>query len=189
MVASPQNSGSYYGGSYSNVQLTVPMSMSCNAGPQLWAGGTVYDTVTNTNLGTNYAILNSNNGYYSGQLVFNLPYSVVAHQLQVQIQVYNNYNNGQYSGLVASSSPTVTINGSSPYYAPSYTTSYYNGSPTGYYNGYYYYSYPSYSYYYYPYYYYNYYYPSSYHYTSCNNGQTIVYYNGNYYYASCYYYH
>ena len=206
MVASSQNSGNYYGGSYAyNVQLTVPMTMSCgNAGPQVWARGTVFDTVSNTNLGTNYATMNSNNGYYSGQLVFNLPSSVVEHQLQVQIQVYNSYNNGQYSGLVATSSPTVTIH-ASPYNAPSsnsyyngYSNSYYNGYPTGYYNGYYYYTYyPSYSYYYngYSYYYYpySYYYssyPSYYHYSSCYNGQTIIYYNGNYYYASCYsYYH
>ena len=212
MAATTQNSGSYYGSSYPyNIQLTVPMTMSCNAGPQVWTTGTAYDTVTNTNLGTIYVTMSSNNGYYSGQLVFNLPSSVVEHQLQVQIQVYNGYNNGQYSGLVATSSPTVTIHASSLYNSnpngygnnyyngyPGYSNSYYNGYPTGYYNGYYYYSYyPSYSYYnngysyYYPYYYYySYSYPYySYHYSSCYNGQTIIYYNGNYYYASCYSYY
>jgi len=204
MAASVLNSGSYYGGSYPyNIQLTVPMTMSCNAGPQVWATGTAYDTITNTNLGTNYLTMSSSNGYYSGQLVFNLPSSVVEHQMQVQIQVYNSYDNGQYSGLVATSSPTVTIHASSLYNSNSYgySNSYYNGYPTGYYNGYYYYSYyPSYSYYnngysyyYYPYsYYYPYYYSYpyySYHYSSCYNGQTIIYYNGNYYYASCYSYY
>ena len=218
MVASTQNgnyqqNGYYYGqNSAYNVQLAVPLSVSCqNTGSQLWATGTVYDTVTGQNLGSTNAIMNMNNGIYSGQLTFNLPSSVVEQQLQVQVQVYNGYNNGQYTGLVGSSSPTVTIHASSLYNYPSTnypSTSYYNGYPTGYYNGYYYYSYPyyypsysyynsGYSYYYSPYYYYypsSYYsysyYPSYYHYSSCYNGQTIVYYNGAYYYASCYsYYH
>jgi len=166
MVASTQNA-SYYGAYNAyNVQLTVPLSMSCqNVGPQVWATGTAYDTVTNTNLGTNNAVMNWNNGYYSGQLVFNLPSSIVQHQLQVQIQVYNNYNNGQYSGLIASSSPTVTVQPSS---SSPYTTSYYNGYPTGCYNGYYYYSYGGYP--------YNYGYPN---YSSCSS----------YYYSYPYYYY
>ena len=189
MTASSQNAQGYYYGQYGpyNIQLTVPISASCNSmGPQLWATGTVFDTVTNANLGSNNVAMNWNNGYYAGQLVFTVPSSVVQHQLQVQIQVYNGYNNGQYTGLVASSSPTVTIHTNSYYYQPA--SSYYNGYPNGYYNGYYYY-YNGYHYYYYPYYYYNsypyYYYGSS----SCFNGQAIIYYNGAYYYASCYWYH
>ena len=214
--ATTQYSGSNYYGMNSpwNIQMTVPVSTSCQGG-QLWAVGNVYDTVANTNVGSNSVIMNTNNGYFSGQLVFTLPPSVVEHLLQVQISMYNSYNNGQYSGLVATSSPTVTIHSSYPsnyyYNAPSnsysYSNSYYNGYPSGYYNGYYYYSYP----YYYPsYYYYSngytyYYYPYSYYYYSsypsyysgtysgtysgsCWNGQTIVYYNGAYYYASCYSY-
>ena len=176
MGATTQNSGSYYGSSYPyNIQLTVPITMSCNAGPQVWATGTAYDTVTNTNLGTYYVTMSSNNGYYSGQLVFNLPSSVVQHQLQVEIQVYNNYNNGQYSGLVASSSPTVTVNPSGNYPSTG-SYSYYNGYPTGCYNGYYYYSYSGY-----PYYYYG--YPNYY---SCSSSYSYPYY---YYYSYPYYYH
>ena len=186
MVATTQYSaGNYYGQNnpYS-IQLTVPISMSCPTSAQLWAVGTTYDTVTNANLGSNNIIMNANNGYYSGDLVFTVPSSVVEQQLQVQIQVYNSYNNGQYSGLVASSSPTVTINSSSSY-QPTGSYSYYNGYPNGYYNGYYYYyyGYPSYYYYSqgYPYYYYS---SPYYHYgTSCSN---VYYYNGQYY-MSCYY--
>jgi len=186
MVASTQYSGGYYYGQSNpyNIQLTVPLSMNCpNTGTPLWAVGTAYDTVTNTNLGSNNIAMNWYNGY-SGQLMFTLPSSVVYHQLQVQIQVYNSYNNGQYSGLVASSSPTVTINSSSSY-QPTGSYSYYNGYPNGYYNGYYYYyyGYPSYYYYSqgYPYYYYS---SPYYHYgTSCSN---VYYYNGQYY-MSCYY--
>jgi len=81
MAALTQNSGGYYSQNNPyNIQLTVPMSIGCqNAGPQLWAAGTVYDTVTGQNLGSNNAIMNSNNGYYSGQLVFSLSPSVVEH--------------------------------------------------------------------------------------------------------------
>lgn len=148
MGASTQYSGgNYYGqNNLFNIQLTVPISISCPAsGAQLWAVGTAYDTVTNVNLGSNNVMMNWNNGYYSGQLAFIVPSFVVGHQLQVQIQVYNGYINGQYGGLVATSSLTVTINPSS-YYPATGSYSYYNGYPNGCYNGYYYYyyGYPSY---------------------------------------------
>ena len=194
-ISATQYSGSsyYYGASSSNVQMTMPVSVSCPFMGQLWAVANVYDQVTNTNVGSNNILLNSNGAdYYSGQLVFSLPYSVVEHQLQVSISVYNNYSNGQYSSLVATSSPTVTIHASSiynngyqynnyPYYG-SYPYYYYSyGYPS-----YYYYS-NGYTYYYSPYYYY---YPSYYHSSSsCYNGQTIIYYDGAYYYASCNSYH
>lgn len=195
MGANTQYPGGYYYGQNNpySIQLTVPLSISCpNSGSQLWAVGTIYDTVTNANLGSNNIAMNYNYGYYTGQLVFTLPMSAVAHQLQVQIQAYNSYNNGQFSGLVATSSPTVTINPSS-YYQPTGSYSYYNGYPNGYYNGYYYYyyGYPTYYYYYYngyPYYsspYYHYSYPYYHYGTSCSNG---YYYNG-YYYTSCYWSH
>lgn len=157
MVATTQYPLSSYGSSNPyTIQLTVPISTNCPAGSQLWAVGTAYDTSNGANLGSTNIIMNANNGYYSGNLVLNLPSATVGQQLQVQIQVYNSYNNGQYSGLVASSSPTVTVNPSNSY---SPTTSYYNGYPTGCYNGYYYNGYPysscGYAYYYsYPYYYY-----------------------------------
>jgi hypothetical protein len=203
--------GSYYGqsGSY-NVQMTVPISTNCPGnGAQLWAVGNAYDTTSNSNVGSANVVMNSNNGYYAANLVFTLPSSIIEHLLQVQITVYNSYSNGQYAGIVATSSPTVTIHASSMYYPPSnsynngnnngysYSNGYCNGYPCGYYNGYYYYSYQSNPYYYYyyngypyyysyPYYYYYYSYPSNYN-GSCFNGQTIIYYNGAYYYASCYY--
>lgn len=184
-----------------NIQMTMPISMSCpymgGTYGQLWAVGNVYDTVANTNVGSNSIVMNSNGGYYSGQLAFTLPSSVVEHLLQVSISVYSSYNNGQYGSLVATSSSTVTIHSSAlynnnqynnnPYYS-NYNnypySSYYYGYPTYYYyqNGYMYYYYP-----------YNYYSssPNNYQGNSCFNGQAIVYYNGAYYYASCYpyYYH
>ena len=188
--ASAQYSGNYYGQSNPyNIQLIVPISMSCpNSGNTLWAIGTVYDTFTGNSVGSSNAALSLNNGNYFGQLVVPLPTSVVGHQLQVQIQVYNSYNNGQYGGLVATSSPTVTVNPSGYYYPSTGGYSNYNGYPNGYYNGYYYYYYgaPSYyngypSYYYnngYPYYYYN------------NNGYPYYYYySGNQYSYPYYYYH
>jgi hypothetical protein len=154
---------------------------------QLWAVGNVYDTVANSNVGSNSIAMNSNGGYYSGQLVFTLPSSVVEHLLQVSISVYSSYNSGQYGSLVATSSPTVTIHSGSLYNNNQYNnypySSYYYGYPNYYYqNGYTYYYYPSY------YYYSN---PTYHNGNSCFNGQTIVYYNGAYYYASCYpyYYH
>jgi hypothetical protein len=181
MAATTQYSGGYYYGQNNayNVQLTVPISIGCpTTGGQLWALGYAYDTATGTNLGSNNIIMTFNNGIYSGNLVFNLPSSVVGHQLQIQIQVFNSYVNGQYGGLVATSSPTVTVNPSGNYPSTG-TYSYYNGYPTGCYNGYYYYSYSGYPYYYnygypyscsysysssYPYYYYYYSYPYYYHY-------------------------
>ena len=208
-----QYSGSYYG-SYNpyTIQLIVPLSLSCaNSGNPLWAVGTVYDTVTGTSLVSNNIAIGWTNGY-SGQLTFNLPTSVVGHLLQVQVQVYNSYSNGQYGGLVATASPTVVVNPSG-YYEPTTSPGYYNGYPSSYYNGYngyyyyqpghpssYYYNngnpYPSYPYLSYPNYYYYYSYPSyyggqSYYGGSCFNGQAIIYYNGAYYYVSCnsYYWH
>jgi len=154
MAANTQYSGGYYYGPSNpySIQLTVPLSLACqNFGNPLWVVGTAYDTVTASNLGSNNIVMNWYNGYYGGQLVFQLPMSVVSHQLQIQIQVFNTYNNGQYSGLVAAASPTVTIDPTG-YYQP---YGYYNGYPYGYYNGYYYYYgnpyYYSYGYPYYPY--------------------------------------
>ncbi|HUK26991.1 MAG TPA: hypothetical protein VLV31_01090 [Candidatus Acidoferrales bacterium] len=200
-ISASQYSGSsyYYGQSSSNIQMTMPISLSCPFMGQLWAVGNVHDQVTNTNVGSNNIQLNSNGAnYYYGQLVISLPYSVVEHQLQVSVSVYNNNNNGQYGALVAQSSPTVTIHASSlynnynnQYNYPNYNNYPYYGSYPYYYNGYpsYYYYSSGYSYYYYPYYYYSYSYPSYHQSTSCFNGQTIVYYNGAYYYASCSSYH
>jgi len=189
MVASTQYSGNYYGQTnpYS-IQLTVPLSTSCpSSGNLLWAVGTVYDTYSNINIGSSNAPMSLVNGYYSGQLVFAVPLSVVGHQLQVQIQVYNSYVNGQFGGLVATSSPTVTVNPSG-YYPPTGTNGYYNGAPNGYFsNYYYYYGYPTYNNGY-PYYYYNNGYPS-YSYPYPSYSYPYYYYSSPYYHygSGCYY--
>ena len=192
-----QYSGSYYG-SYNpyTIQLVVPLSLSCaNSGNPLWAVGTVYDTITGTSLVSNNMAIGWTNGY-SGQLAFNLPTSVVGHLLQVQVQVYNSYSNGQYGGLVATASPTVVVN-PGDYYEPATSYGYYNGYPNGYYNGYYYQPgypsgyyynngnpYPSYPYPSYPNYYYYYSYPYFQYYSCSPNG----YYANGYYSSSCYWY-
>ena len=186
-VGSAAAYGQYSGGDYYGptnswiIQLTVPISLSCPiTGGQLSAVGNAYDTATDANLGSSNIVMNSNNGYYSGQLVFALPPSVIEHLLQVQISVYSNYSYGQYGSLVATTSPTFTIHSTNQYFAStSPYNGYYNGSPTYcyYQNGYMYCSYPS----------YYYYYSSPYYYTSsCSNGQAIIYYNGSYEYVSCY---
>ena len=195
MSASTQNNNAYGSSNYESIQMTVPISMSCSyMGNQLWAVGTVYDTVTNQNLGSNNIVMNPNGGYYSGQLVFAMPLSIVEHLLQVQINIYSSYNSGQYNSLVASSSPTVTIH-SSMVYNNNYNSYNYNNNPYYYCNGYTYcngysYYYPSHYYYSNGYTYYYYYsHPTNYYSSSCFNGQTIIYYNGAYYYATCYGYH
>ena len=175
------SSSYYYGPSYpSNIQLTVPISLSCqNNGGQLWAVGNVYDTVANANLGSSNTVLNSYNGYFTGQLMFSLPHSVIEHLLQVQINVYSSYNYGQYGSLVATITPTFTIHSTSHYSPSSY--SYYNSYPSYcYYDG-------GYMYCYYQSYYY--YYPRPYYYaSSCSNGQALIYYNGAYDHVNCYQY-
>ena len=198
----PQYSGNYYG-SYNpyTIQLVMPLSLSCaNSGNPLWAVGTVYDTVTGTSLVSNNMAIGWTNGY-SGQLTFNLPTSVVGHLLQVQVQVYNSYSNGQYGGLVATASPTVVVNPSGYYEPATSLGSYFNGYPGGYYNGYYgyYYYQPAYpSGYYnnvnpylsYPYTSYpNYYYYYSYPYFRYNSCSPNGYYPNGYYPSSCYWYH
>jgi len=190
MTATTQNYGSNSYGSYNpyNIQLTLPLSTSCqNVGGQLWAVGNVYDTVSNSNLGSANSAINFNGGYYSGQLVFTLPSSVVEHLLQVSISIYSNYNNGQYGSVVGGTSQTLTIHANSSYSNPGYP---YNGNyPPNYNNGYQmYYCYQNGYCYYYPSNYYN--YPNYQQVGSCYNGQAIVYYNEAYYYVSCYqYYH
>ena len=202
-TATTQYYGSNSYGSYSswNIQLTLPVSASCqNMGGTLWAVGNAYDTVANMNVGSANTAINSNGGYNGGQLVFTLQPSVVEHLLQISITVYSNYNNGQYGSVVGSTSQTLTIHSNSystPTYPynnsptyPSYPSNYYQSYPS-YYNGYpmYYYYYNGNYYYYYPSSYYNY-YPSYQQVSGCYNGQAIVYYNGAYYYVSCYqYYH
>jgi hypothetical protein len=117
-AASGQYSGRYYYGPSNSwiIELTVPISLSCpTTGGQLWAVGNVYDTAANANLGSNNIVMNSNNGYYSGELVFTLPPSVFEHLLQVQISVYSSYSYGQYGSLIATTTPTFTIHSTNRY--------------------------------------------------------------------------
>jgi hypothetical protein len=191
-VGSVAASTQYYGSSYYgqtnppwSIRLTVPISLGCqNIGGQLWAIGNVYDAVANTNLGSANIVMNPNNGYYySAQLVFILPPSVIEHLLKVQISVYSGYSYGQYGSLIATTSPTVTIHSTNYYNAPTNPyTGYNNGYAEycSYQNGYMYCYYPS----------YYYYYSSPYYYTSnCFNGQATIYYNGAYHYVGCYHHH
>ena len=161
------NSNSYVYNSES-VQLTVPVGAGCpNMGSQLWATGTVYDPTVNANVGSANGVLNSNGGYYTGQVVFSLPLSVLEHQLQVSITVYDSAQNGEVDG---STSQTITIHGT---YNPPSSSYGYTYPSYYYYNGGYYYYYNS--------------YPNNYN-GSCYNGQMLIYYNGAYYYVSCYSY-
>ena len=86
---------SYYN-SYSNVGITVPVSVSCSyISSPLYAVGTAYDSSDNSNVGTANAVLSSSyGGVFNGQLVFNLPASVQGHTVQVSVSIYNNGYNG-----------------------------------------------------------------------------------------------
>jgi len=99
-----------------NVQLTVPISAVCPAvDAHLLAVGTVYDTVTNTVIGSAALplILEPGQTMYSsdnaGVLVFSLyPASVIQYPLQVQISVYSTDSSGQYTSVVATITLPVT---------------------------------------------------------------------------------
>ena len=187
-TATTQFSGAYTGTSpqYS-VQLTLPVSTVCPAAAgQLWAVGNVYDTNTGSNVGSaTIALTTASAGYYSGQLVFTLPASVIQHSLQVQVSVYNNLVNGQYTSLLAMSTQTVNVNSNSYSYTPPVTyNAYSNSYPEycSYLNGY------MYCYYSTSYGNYYHYYSSPYYYTSaCYNGEAVIYHNWSYYAVSCYY--
>src|SRR5208283_4315581 len=90
---------SYYN-SYSNVGITVPVSVSCSyISSPLYAVGTAYDSSDNSNVGTANAVLSpSYGGVFNGQLVFNLPASVQGHTVQVSVSIYNNGYNAPYYG-------------------------------------------------------------------------------------------
>jgi hypothetical protein len=119
----------YYGPDF---QVTVPVSASCSfyAG-QLYASGTAYDTIYNTNIGTANTVLTSTYaGYgYTGQLTFTLPISEQSRPVQFLVSVYgtqNGYYGGPYGGLLAQTLATFVVGPS--YYQgyplyPSYTPS------------------------------------------------------------------
>lgn len=168
--ASSQYSPTYNGNS-SYIQLTVPLSAYCGYSTgQLYAVGNAYDMVTNAMVGYATTAMNPVNDYYSTQMIFNLPPSIIEHPLQMIVSVYDNsYNNGMYNyggyayynGMMATTDFTVTVHSS---YQMGYNQNGYSNNypyyPPGYYNGQCYYDY-QYVY--------------------------MYYYNGNYYYGNCYY--
>ena len=161
---------------YLTFQVTVPVSATCpfNAG-QLYATGTAYDTVYNSNIGTaNTALSGTYGGYgFSGQLLFNLPTSAVSHPVQFSVSIYSaqpGYYQYYGGSLLTSTSATFVL-------GPSYLNSYQN-YPYPYYSTYP--TYPTYpGYVYYP---GNYYYYSYPYYNQYRGGYYYYYRNGGYYY-------
>jgi len=184
-ASSQYNWSSYYTlNANSNLELTVPAVLTCPyEGGQPWVVGNITETTTGTNLGSANTIMTSYGTYYSGQLGFTLPLSVVGQPLQFSISIYSGNNNGQYGPLIASNSPILTINPSNYWGQTSPSNGYYNGySNYCYYqNGYIYCPSPSN-------YYYSYQSSQAYLIGSCINGQATVYYNGAYHSVNCYTY-
>ena len=143
----------YYGSNYvGNVGMTVNVSVNCPLNGRVYVVGNAYDTVLSGFLGSaNVMLTQLNNGYFTGQLVFNFPPSIQGHTLQIQISFYNNngsYNSyGQYGQLLGSTTMTVYPSYSQAYYPGNYGDGdycYYNSS---YYSNGNYYMYPQYNYY------------------------------------------
>lgn len=104
----------------SNAQIVVPVSTTCSfSGGQLYAVGFIYDTATNSNLGSTNTILTSVNGgsTFNGQLVFNLLPLMQSNTVQVSVSIYNNGFNGS---LLTSATQTVQVNGINYYGNPGY---------------------------------------------------------------------
>lgn len=107
---------------YSNIAIAVPVSATCSfAGIQLYAVGNAYDTTTNRNLSSaSTALTTASGNTFAGQLVFNLSHSIIGHQVQVTVFVYNGYPNayGTNGVPLATAAQSLQVN------------------PTGYQNGY-----------------------------------------------------
>src|SRR5208283_3158017 len=95
----------------SYVQLIVPVSATCSfITGQLYVVGNAYDQTLNTNLGSANTVLNPSGGnVFSGQLIFNLPFNVQGHTVQVTISIYNNGLNG---GILTTAVQTIQVPGS-----------------------------------------------------------------------------
>jgi len=131
----------------SNIAITVPVSATCYfVGTQLYAVGNVYDTSSDTSLGSVSIVLTPTSGNtFTGQLAFNLSPSTIGHQVQISVSIYsdnignvatlatsvqllrvnvNNYQNGygyQYGNCYLNSyCNPVYFNGN--YYAPCQST-------------------------------------------------------------------
>jgi len=104
----------------SNAQIVVPVSTSCSfSGGQLYAVGNLFDTSTNSNLGSANTILTPVDGgnTFSGQLVFNLLALMQSDTLQISVSIYNNGLNGS---LLTSATQTLQVNGTTYYGNPGY---------------------------------------------------------------------
>ena len=97
--------------SYSNIPITVPVSVSCTTsyGNELYATGSAYDATTNTGLGSTSALLTASNGgmEFDGQLGFNLPLTTQGHSIQISVSIYTS----QDGDLITQASETVVLGG------------------------------------------------------------------------------
>ena len=95
----------------SNVPIVVPLSVTCETfyGDQLYATGTMYDTVSGNNLGTVSVILPAVNAgsSFNGQLGFNLPPFTQGDTVQVSASVYSS----QYGNVITTTSITFQVSG------------------------------------------------------------------------------
>jgi hypothetical protein len=104
----------YYYNSY--LGINTPVSAYCPFyGGQLYAVGDVFDTSANLDLGSVNAMLTPTYGgnTYTGQLLFNLPPSIIGHQLRIMVSVYGGqygyYGNGN-GQLLATAGQMVKVN-------------------------------------------------------------------------------
>jgi len=119
----PTTPTTYYA---SGFQMVIPVSATCSfSGNPLYAVGNVYDTSTNTNLGSANTVLTSVDGgnVFNGQLLLTLP--VQGDTLQVIVSIYSNGPNGS---LLTTATQTLQVNGAN-YSYPGYYW-YYPWSPS-----------------------------------------------------------
>ncbi len=127
----------------SNIGINVPVSASCSfMGGQLYAVGDAYDTAVNTDLGLVSTMLTPvyGNSNYNGQLVFNLPASIVGHSVQITVSIYSGSPYGYSSGgnglLLATAAQRVQVNVSNDQNGYYQSCGYYSGCsnppPAGY---------------------------------------------------------
>jgi len=108
----------YYG---ANIGMTVPVYATCSFySGQLYAVGSAYDTVLNSNLGSvSTPLYTASIGSFNGQLVFNLPVAAQGHTVQFTISIYSSAY-GYNGSPLATTYQAVTVNGGYPYYQNSY---------------------------------------------------------------------
>lgn len=102
----------YYG---SNIGILVPVSASCPyASGQLYATGDAFDTYANIDYGSVSTIMYAAYGSsaFNGQLAFNLPPSIIGHQLRIVVSVYAGQNSYGYANgpLLATAGQMLQVN-------------------------------------------------------------------------------